>query len=80
MSHCLDLDLNGKRPGIHSDDNFSSYLIQGMAEYLSLRRRPDFFDLRLRLRQGVLNRWTSQLDLGCTTGGLKRVVSVHNST
>ena len=30
--------------------------------------------------QGLLNRWTSQLDLDCTTGGLERVVSVHNST
>ena len=30
--------------------------------------------------QRLLNRWTSQLDLGCTTGGLERVVSVHNST
>ena len=30
--------------------------------------------------QGLLNRWTSQLDLGCTNGGLERVVSVHNST
>ena len=30
--------------------------------------------------QGLLNRWMSQLDLGCTTGGLERVVSVHNST
>ena len=28
--------------------------------------------------QGLLNRWTSQLDLGCTSGGLERVVSVHN--
>ena len=27
--------------------------------------------------QGLLNRWTSQLDLGCMTGGLERVVSVH---
>ena len=26
-SHCLSLDLNGKRPGIVSDGNFSSYLI-----------------------------------------------------
>ena len=25
--HCLDLDLNGKRPGVGSDGNFSSYLI-----------------------------------------------------
>ena len=25
--HCLDLDLNGKRPGITSDGNFSSFLI-----------------------------------------------------
>ena len=30
--------------------------------------------------QGLLNRWTSQLGLGCTTGGLERVVSAHNST
>ena len=29
------------------------------------------------LTQGLLNRWTSQLDLGCMTGGLERVVSVH---
>ena len=30
--------------------------------------------------QGLLNRWTVQLDLGSTTGGLERVVSEHNST
>ena len=30
--------------------------------------------------QGLLNRWTSQLDLGITAGGLERAVSVHNST
>ena len=36
--------------------------------------------IRTVIRQGLLNRWTSQLDLGCTTGGLERVVSVHNST
>ena len=28
--------------------------------------------------QRLLNTWTSQLDLGCTTGCLERVVSVHN--
>ena len=33
-----------------------------------------------QLSQGRLNRWTSQLDLGNTTGGLETVVSVHNST
>ena len=27
-AHCLDLDLNGKRPGVDSDGNFSSYLIR----------------------------------------------------
>ena len=27
LSHCLDLDLNGERPGIASDGNFNSYLI-----------------------------------------------------
>ena len=32
------------------------------------------------LRQGLLNRWTSQLDLGNTAGWLERAVSVHNST
>ena len=32
------------------------------------------------LEQGLLKRWTSQLDLGCMTGGLERVVSVHSST
>ena len=32
------------------------------------------------LNQGLLNRWTSQHDLGCTTVGLERVISVHNST
>ena len=26
-THCLDLDLNDKRPGIASDGNFSTYLI-----------------------------------------------------
>jgi len=33
-----------------------------------------------RLAHGLLNRWTSQLDLGITTEGLERVFSVHNST
>ena len=32
------------------------------------------------INHGLLNIWTSQLDLGITTGGLERVVSVHNST
>ena len=26
-THCLDLDMNGKRPGLTSDGNFSSSLI-----------------------------------------------------
>ena len=33
----------------------------------------------LPIRQGLLNRWTSQLDLGITAGGLERGVSVHYS-
>ena len=32
------------------------------------------------ISQRLLNRWTVQLDSGCTTGGVERVVSVHNST
>ena len=32
------------------------------------------------ITQGLLHRWTSQLDLGITAGGLERAVSVHNST
>ena len=32
------------------------------------------------IMQGLLNRWTSQLDLGITAGALERAVSVHNST
>ena len=27
-THCLDLNLNGKRPGVASDGNFSSNLIR----------------------------------------------------
>ena len=30
--------------------------------------------------QGLLHRWTSQLDLVITAGGLGRAVPVHNST
>ena len=33
-----------------------------------------------KFRQRRLNRWKSQLDLGCTTGCLVRVVSIQNST
>ena len=40
------------------------------------RKQQNYFNCYLR--QGLLNRWTSQLDFGCTTGGLERVVSVHN--
>ena len=42
--------------------------------------KVNIFCLYLGSTQGLLNRWTSQLDLGCTTGGLERVVSLHNST
>ena len=35
---------------------------------------------RSGVMQRLLNRWTVQLDLGCTTGGLERAVLVHNST
>ena len=38
------------------------------------------FGYKADITQGLLNRWTSQLDLECTTGGLERVFSVHNST
>ena len=49
--------------------------------YLKFRDEWYFANDRQPLtRQGLLNRWTSQLDLGCTTGWLERVVSVHNST
>ena len=34
------------------------------------------FSHHVVLSQGLLNRWTSQLDLGCTNGGLERIVSV----
>ena len=37
-------------------------------------------DMQSWLGQRLLNRWTSQLDLGSTAGSLERVVSVHNST
>ena len=45
LAHCLDLDLNGKRTGIASDGNFSSYLIrrsgfdQKLCNKMSLRTR-----------------------------------------
>ena len=36
------------------------------------------FNFASNLRQGLLNRWTSQLDLGCTTGGL--TFNLNNGT
>ena len=33
-----------------------------------------------RIVKGLLHRWTLQLDLGITAGGLERTVSLHNST
>ena len=37
-------------------------------------------DTKDKVNQGRLKRWTSQLDLGNTTGGLETVASEHNST
>ena len=34
-THCLDLNLNGKRPGVASDGNFGSYLIRISGSHLS---------------------------------------------
>ena len=34
LSHGLDLDLNGKRPSVASDGNFSSYLIGSSDHFL----------------------------------------------
>ena len=36
--------------------------------------------LEVYIDQGLLHRWTSQLDFGITAGGLERAVSVQNST
>ena len=41
---------------------------------------PHDFDRSAEPIQGLLHRWTSQLDLGITARGLERAVSVHNST
>ena len=38
-THCLDLDLNGKRPGLTSDGSFSSYLIQPFLAIFNGRKR-----------------------------------------
>ena len=43
-------------------------------------RSKNYVGKRRWVGQGLLNRWTSQLDLGCMTGWLERVISVHNST
>ena len=51
----------------------------GTLWYLSIWHFKNLF-FPAAIRQRLLNRWTSQLDLGCTTGWLERVVSVHNST
>ena len=58
---------------------FKSGLDQGKILGLTLRN-ASLIDIKSGIDQRLLNRWTSQLDLGCTTGGLERVVSVHNST
>ena len=47
---------------------------------LVIKNREFMKQLSCSPNQGLLNRWTSQPDFGCTTGGLERVVSVHNST
>ena len=47
--------------------------------FMKFREKPKPYILCC-LSQGLLNRWTSQLDLGITAGGLERAVSVHNST
>ena len=55
----------------------------GLEDYynISVEILPSFTTpTTIKITQGLLNRWTLQLDLGCTTGGLERVVSVHNST
>ena len=65
-----------------------TYVVESPGKYnqLNLRRRDMKEKLnfevvfKIGISQRLLNRWTSQLDLGCTTGCLERVVSVHNST
>ena len=58
---------------------FKSGLDQGKILGLTLRN-ASLIDIKSGIDQRLLNRWTSQLDLGCTTGWLERVVSVHNTT
>ena len=65
-----------------------THVVESPGKYnqLNLRRRDMKEKLnfevvfKIGISQRLLNRWTSQLDLGCTTGCLERVVSVHNST
>ena len=53
-----------------------------MDMYIQINMQESFsnFNEQRGTIQRLLNRWTSQLDLGSTTGCLERVVSVHNST
>ena len=57
-------------------DNFH---LSGSSEVISAVH-VHFLRFYPNLIQRLLNRWMLQLDLGCTTEGLERVVSVHNST
>ena len=48
--------------------------------FSKLISHPNLFRNSTNFIQELLYRWTSQLDLGITAGGLERAVSVHNST
>ena len=81
MTSNTDLKKNNKK---NSENNHAINEEISSAENLENDRGDILlYDNRVQRRelgQRLLNRWTSQLDLGCTTGRLERVVSVHNST
>ena len=57
--------------------NIQKYYLPSM-KMLMYPIYASFFRLPGVVTQRLLNRWTSQLDLGCTTGWLERAVSLNN--
>ena len=69
---------------IFKEITFSLYAISFrlvlFAAYYSYKHKENDTKGESLIIHGLLNRWTSQLDLGITTVWLERVVSVHNRT
>ena len=79
IEHLHTTEFSSNTVFLYTPENSSASEFMSTTEFTSTESIIQILQ-KPNLTHGLLNRWMSQLDLGITTEGLEKVVSVHYST